>query len=53
MLDVAVNADGAAVDDAAHAGLGGGLDQLADRRGVDLAVDAVGKPRLRYSAAML
>src|SRR5262249_38468563 len=46
MLDVAVDADGAAVDDAPHARPGGGLDQLSDRRPVDLVIDAVWKARL-------
>ena len=46
MLDVAVHADGAAVDEAPHAGGGGGLDQLSNRRGVDLVIHALGQAGL-------
>ena len=38
MLDVAMHADGAAVHDAANAGAGRGVDQIADRGGVHGAV---------------
>jgi len=46
MLDVAVHADRAAVDDAAHSGAGGGVDQLADGRRVDLVIDTLGQAGL-------
>src|SRR4029450_9758887 len=41
MLDVAMNANRAAVHDPAHAGCRGGLNQLPDRRCVDLMVNAL------------
>ena len=46
MLDVAVNADRAAVHDAPHAGARRRLDELADRRGVDCAIRLVRQPGL-------
>src|SRR5437868_1568470 len=39
MLDVAVHADGAAVDDTPDARGRGGFDELPDRRGIDRAID--------------
>ena len=46
MLDVAVHPDGAAMDDAPNAGGGGGVDQVADGRGVDRAIGGLGNAGL-------
>ena len=42
MLDVAVHADGAAMDDASNAGTGGGVDQVANSGGIDGAIGCPG-----------
>ena len=46
MLDIAVNAHRAAVDDAADARAGGCLDELTDADRIDLPIHAVGQPGL-------